>query len=396
MTSSWLDKMKHAVAKGMWKRLENLMRPEERALFLAIFDSGSFSCSHIPGADLEHTERVLIAIGLLGAPENPAELAELTDKGRIFARYTDPMYKEIAGMEDRINLLKSLVDKQDWEALYKTLYTNERETLRWISDPETYGPPLPTYALDECISTLIQCGLATSGTGPVSLTLDGDRLLNYLASRSSAASTNGDSTKKESEKASEDFEPVPPRVRKLNALLMGGMWDELWEDRLLDKEKNLILCLSDIGNPSNTPRVHEVETDVLRVLTLTGLVAVCGENLYLTRTGATLACHRAVAASKIPVSGVDQSVPADCLEEAGRIVRGSREDTYGPAERNLSRIAEMWSAYLSMPLTARQVAVMMVLLKTSRDAFKPKHDNMVDICGYAYLADMIDNDTAIK
>lgn len=280
------------------------MRPEERALFLAIFDSGSYSCSHIPDADLERIERVLIDIGLLGAPENPAKPAELTDKGRIFARYTDPMYKEIEGMEDRINLLKSLVDKQDWEALYKTLYTNERETLRWISDPETYGPPLPTYALDECISTLIQCGLAISGAGPVSLTLDGERLLNYLGR--SMASTNIASdcpVKPSSEKADEGSEPV---------------------------------------------------------------------------------------------SGVDQPVQVDCLEEAGRIVRGSREDTYGPAERNLSRIAEMWSAYLSMPLTARQVAVMMVLLKASRDAFKPKHDNMVDICGYAYLADMIDNDTAIK
>lgn len=296
--------MKHAVAKGMWKRLENLMRPEERALFLAMFDSGSYSCSHIPCADLERIERVLIVIGLLGVPENPAELAELTDKGRIFARYTDPMYKEIAGMEDRINLLKSLVDKQDWEALYKTLYTNERETFRWISDPETYGPPLPTYALDECISTLIQCGLAISGAGPVSLTLDGERLLNYLGR--SMGSMN----------IAPDY-PVKPSSEK-----------------------------ADEGSE--------------------------------------------------PVSGVYQPVQVDCLEEAGKIVRGSREDTYGPAERNLSRIAEMWSAYLSMPLTARQVAVMMVLLKASRDAFKPKHDNMVDICGYAYLADMIDNDTAIK
>lgn len=288
----------------MWKRLENLMRPEERALFMAIFDSGSYSCSHIPCADLERIERVLIVIGLLGAPENPAELAELTDKGRIFARYMDPMYKEFAGMEDRINLLKSLADKQDWEALYKTLYTNERETFRWISDPETYGPPLPTYALDECITTLIQCGLAISGAGPVSLTLDGERLLNYLGRSMGSTNIAPDyPVKPSSEKASEDSESV---------------------------------------------------------------------------------------------SGVDQPVQVDCLEEAGKIVRGSREDTYGPAERNLSRIAEMWSAYLSVPLTARQVAVMMVLLKASRDAFKPKHDNMVDICGYAYLADMIDNDTAIK
>ena len=296
--------MKHAVAKGTWKRLENLMRPEERDMFLSMFDSGSYSCSHIPDADLERIERVLIVIGLLGAPENPAELAELTDKGRIFARYTDPMYKEIAGMEDRITLLKSLVDKQDWEALYKTLYTNERETFVWISDPSEHDIPLPPAALDECIATLIQCGLAISSTGPVSLTLDGVRLLNYLGR--SMGSMN----------IAPDY-PVKPSSEK-----------------------------ADEGSE--------------------------------------------------PVSGVDQPVQVDCLEEAGKIVRGSREDTYGPAERNLSRIAKMWSAYLSVPLTARQVAVMMVLLKASRDAFKPKHDNMVDICGYAYLADMIDNDTAIK
>ena len=387
--------MKHAVAKGMWKRLENLMRPEERDTFLAMFDLGSYSCSHIPDADLERTERVLIAIGLLGAPDDPAEPAELTDKGRIFARYTDPMYKEVAGMEDRINLLKSLVDKQQWEVLYKTLYSKERETFVWISDPSEHDIPLPPAALDECIATLIQCGLAISGTGPVSLTLDGERLLNYLTSMTPTNVAPDYPVKPSSEKADAGFEPVPPRVRELNTLLMLSNWSELW-DRLLNKEKNLILCLSDIGNPSNTPRVHEVETSVLRVLTLTGLVAVCGGNLYLTRTGATLACHRAVAASKIPVPGADQSVPADCLEEAGRIVRGSREDTYGPAERNLSRIAELWSAYLSMPLTARQVAVMMVLLKASRDAFKPKHDNMVDICGYAYLADILDKGTSLK
>lgn len=388
--------MKHAVAKGMWKRLENLMRPEERDMFLAMFDSGSYSCSHIPDADLERIERVLIVIGLLDAPENPAEPAELTDKGRIFARYTDPMYKEVAGMEDRINLLKSLVDKQQWEALYKTLYSKERETFVWISDPSEHDIPLPPAALDECIATLIQCGLAISGPGPVSLTLDGERLLNYLGRSMGSTNIAPDyPVKPSSEKADAVSKPAVSRVPGLNTLLMLRKWGELW-DQLLIKEKNLILCLSDIDNPSDTPRAHEVEAGVLSVMTLTGLVVVYNGNLYLTRAGVTLACHRAVAASKIPVPGVDQSVPADCLEEAGKIVRGSREDTYGPAERNLSRIAGMWGAYLSVPLTARQVAVMMVLLKASRDAFKPKHDNMVDICGYAYLADMIDNDTAIK
>ena len=131
-------------------------------------------------------------------------------------------------------------------------------------------------------------------------------------------------------------------------------------------------------------------------MTLTGLVAVCGENLYLTRTGATLACHRAVAASKIPVPGVDQPVPVDCLTEAASVVKGERQESYGPAERNLSRIAELWSSYLDHPITSRNVAVMMILLKAARDAHKSKHDNMVDICGYAYLADILDKDTSLK
>lgn len=286
----------------MWKRLENLMRPEERDMFLTTFDSGSYSCSHIPDADLERIERVLIVIGLLGAPENPAELAELTDKGRIFARYTDPMYKEIAGMEDRINLLKSLADKQDWEALYRTLYSNERETFVWISNPAEHDIPLPPVALDACIDSLVTCGLVLRGAGPVSLSPDGVRFLGYMN-----------------------------------------------YGRNDSEDKNFAYCDTKYAK-SDTP-VDEQKS---------------------------FAEHE------------------DCLEEAGKIVRGSREDTYGPAERNLSRIAGMWGAYLSMPLTARQVAVMMVLLKASRDAFKPKHDNMVDICGYAYLADMIDNDTAIK
>lgn len=298
-------------------------------------------------------------------------------------------------MEDRINLLKSLVDKQDWEALYKTLYSKERETFVWISDPSEHDIPLPPAALDECIATLIQCGLAISGTGPVSLTLDGERLLNYLTRMTPTSDAPDYPVKPSSEKADEGSEPVPPRVRELNTLLMLSNWSELW-DQLLDSEQVLISCLSDIDSPDKTPRARNVEPGVLRVLTLTGLIAVCGENLYLTRTGATLACHRAVAASKKIVANVGQPIHENCLDEAGKIVRGSREDTYGPAERNLSRIAEMWSAYLSVPITARQVAVMMVLLKASRDAFKPKHDNMVDICGYAYLADILDKGTSLK
>ena len=90
------------------------------------------------------------------------------------------------------------------------------------------------------------------------------------------------------------------------------------------------------------------------------------------------------------------TVLSDCLTEAASFVKGERQESYGPAERNLTRIAELWSSYLGHPITSRNVAVMMILLKAARDAHKTKHDNMVDICGYAYLADILDKETALK
>lgn len=103
-----------------------------------------------------------------------------------------------------------------------------------------------------------------------------------------------------------------------------------------------------------------------------------------------------------PAHTIEQELPSsptvlsDCLTEAASVVKGEREASYGPAERNLSRIAELWSSYLDHPITSRNVAVMMILLKAARDAHKTKHDNMVDICGYAYLADILDKETALK
>ena len=87
------------------------------------------------------------------------------------------------------------------------------------------------------------------------------------------------------------------------------------------------------------------------------------------------------------------------LEEAQGIIYGDREKTYGHPAKNLSCIADMWNAYLmsrfneelSSLLTAKDVAAMMVLLKTARLANDPTHrDSLVDICGYAALVERCD------
>ncbi|MGW6658864.1 DUF6378 domain-containing protein [Rhodococcus sp. NPDC055024] len=81
--------------------------------------------------------------------------------------------------------------------------------------------------------------------------------------------------------------------------------------------------------------------------------------------------------------------PLTVLAEADKIVNGSRQIDYGTGEKNLTRIAAMWSAYLGTHISPRQVSMMMVLLKVSRDAHKEKRDNLVDLAGYAALAEQV-------
>lgn len=75
------------------------------------------------------------------------------------------------------------------------------------------------------------------------------------------------------------------------------------------------------------------------------------------------------------------------LNEALKCVTKDRQSTYGTPESNFGCIADLWSAYLGRPITAQQVAVMMILLKISRTKSSPGYeDNYVDIAGYAACA----------
>ena len=79
------------------------------------------------------------------------------------------------------------------------------------------------------------------------------------------------------------------------------------------------------------------------------------------------------------------------LEEAGRIIYGDREQTYGRPSVNLERVAGQWSMYLQQKfgttpqLTAEDVCWMMVDLKKCRQMNADKRDNLVDAVGYLAL-----------
>ena len=79
-------------------------------------------------------------------------------------------------------------------------------------------------------------------------------------------------------------------------------------------------------------------------------------------------------------------IKTEILEEANEAV-ASREFTHGECVSNNNNIADLWSAYLSMPISADEVAVMMILLKIGRTkSRKAVKDHFVDMAGYAAIA----------
>jgi len=79
----------------------------------------------------------------------------------------------------------------------------------------------------------------------------------------------------------------------------------------------------------------------------------------------------------------------EMLNETLEITQGDRLESYGDPLTNHENIAGLWNEFLSKKLksniTPREVALMMVLLKVAREKHAPKHDNPVDIAGYAYV-----------
>ena len=78
---------------------------------------------------------------------------------------------------------------------------------------------------------------------------------------------------------------------------------------------------------------------------------------------------------------------ATLLAEAAVLVEGDRAQRHGPARQNLGLAAELWSAYLGVPIQAADVALLLALLKVARARTgAPDVDHYRDLAGYAGLA----------
>ena len=93
----------------------------------------------------------------------------------------------------------------------------------------------------------------------------------------------------------------------------------------------------------------------------------------------------------------------EILRQAKELITGDRNDTHGDAYRNHAEIAEFWNIFLDKKLkpmaniTAEDVALMMVLMKISRNiqGKKSNLDNFIDMCGYAAIAGEINDSGSI-
>lgn len=81
------------------------------------------------------------------------------------------------------------------------------------------------------------------------------------------------------------------------------------------------------------------------------------------------------------------SIRAKILDAAHAAVTVDRAATHGRPEDTFGVLAGLWSAYLGVPVTPADTALMLVLLKVARAGGNPAHqDNFVDIAGYAACA----------
>lgn len=76
------------------------------------------------------------------------------------------------------------------------------------------------------------------------------------------------------------------------------------------------------------------------------------------------------------------------LAEAEALTSGERRTAHGHPRDNCRRIAGLWSAFLGVPVTPRQAAICMVLVKVAREAHRPQRDSLIDIAGWSRVAEL--------
>lgn len=78
------------------------------------------------------------------------------------------------------------------------------------------------------------------------------------------------------------------------------------------------------------------------------------------------------------------------LQEAERIVNGDRQADYNDPIENFKRIATIASVLIGNEISPKDCCKVMMAVKLAREANKHKRDNLVDLCGYNHILNLIE------
>ena len=73
------------------------------------------------------------------------------------------------------------------------------------------------------------------------------------------------------------------------------------------------------------------------------------------------------------------------LEEAQEILEGERDSDYGDPVANFNRISRIASSILDYTISPEECVVVMMAVKLSREQYKHKRDNLVDLVAYTEI-----------
>jgi len=78
------------------------------------------------------------------------------------------------------------------------------------------------------------------------------------------------------------------------------------------------------------------------------------------------------------------------LETANKITSEDRQEQYGHPKDSMTKAAIIASEICNKTITAQDVAKIQIALKLARQSHKAKTDNLVDLCGYAWVLSKCD------
>lgn len=73
------------------------------------------------------------------------------------------------------------------------------------------------------------------------------------------------------------------------------------------------------------------------------------------------------------------------LEEANKITHEDRQKAYGKPHENFKQISDIVTAILGRYISPRDIVLIMIATKLSRESYIHKRDNLVDLAGYSWV-----------